>query len=45
MSIDKRLFVMTRFCTNCRGPKPIRGSKTYPKFVCADCIKAKSKEA
>ena len=29
----------TRTCTRCRRSKPIRGSLTSPRFVCADCRK------
>ena len=41
MSINKGAFTITRWCKVCNKQKPIRGSTTYPKFICADCKKRK----
>lgn len=41
MSIEKRLFEMTRMCSICRKLKPVRGGTTYPRFKCAGCKKPK----
>jgi hypothetical protein len=44
MSIKKELFVITRICKICKKQKPLRGSTTYPKFMCAECKKLKKEE-
>jgi hypothetical protein len=41
VSIAKELFIIHRLCTQCKQRKGILGSKTYPRFVCADCVKRK----
>ena len=43
MSIAKELFIIHRLCTQCKQRKGILGSKTYPRFVCADCVKSRAK--
>ena len=44
MSIAKRVYEITRFCSVCRKQKGILGSKTYPRFTCAECVSHRKKK-
>jgi hypothetical protein len=44
MGLNRGAFGITRRCKVCKVQKPIRGSTTYPKFMCADCKKLRQEE-
>lgn len=44
MSISQWGYQITRFCSVCKKQKGIRGSKTFPRFVCAECVERRKKK-